>query len=66
MSKLPNPIEMEHVIRAAGWLYCGAGIWRHQTDKDARSRPFPPYDRVALDEAYRRQVRMCLSQGLLG
>ena len=46
-----NPLEMERVIRAAGWLYCGAGVWRGQHDRD------PVFNRVTLDEAFRRVMR---------
>jgi hypothetical protein len=48
---VPNPIEMERVIRKAGYLYCGADFWRHPVDDDPRRMP---YDRVELVEAFRR------------
>lgn len=46
-TKLPNPVEMERVIRAAGWLYCGGGLWRHSSDD-----PKFPWPRVPVEDAY--------------
>ena len=44
--KLPNPVEMERVIRAAGWLYNGNQMWRKVVG--GRVLPFT----MLLDEAY--------------
>ncbi len=46
-----NPLEMERVIRAAGWLYCGAGVWRSRHDRA------PVFNRATLNEAFRRVMR---------
>jgi hypothetical protein len=47
-----NPLEMERVIRAAGWLYCGAHMWRRGgQDRD------PVFNRCTLEAAYARVMR---------
>lgn len=48
---LPNPMEMERVIRKAGWLYCGAGVWR-----PSWAREGVPIGRMHLVNAFLRTV----------